>query len=199
VILVAAVFLSALVALLRGGRLARLADLRIERGWLALAAVALQYPLVFDMLGKADVLGVPVSFLVMGCSYALLFWVLWANRRLPGVPLVGLGMACNLLVMALNGGWMPIAPEALARLGYVPPAEAAASRAKVWGAKDALLSRAATRLWWLSDVFVLAAPFPVPAAFSVGDIVVAVGTYWLLQQVLLGRWDRTAAAGGEAG
>ena len=188
-ILIVAVIASILIAVLRGGRLARLADLKIRQAWLALAAVALQYPLVYNKLHEVLVAGVPLTRLVMLASYVLLLWVLWLNRRLPGIPLVGVGMLANLAVMMLNGGWMPITPEALGRLGHLDWA-ATGPVAKVWAAKNVMLSRGETRLWFLSDVFVLARPFPVPSAFSVGDVLIALGLFWLVQWALVGRGDR---------
>ncbi len=186
-ILVFAVVVSVLVGLLRGGRLGRLADLRIAYGWLALAAVALQYPLVYNLVGSAAIIGVPLAVPMMAVSSLLVLGVVWANRRLPGVPLVGLGLLANLVVMACNGGWMPMSPEALAAMGHLSWVTPQGDVPKVWGSKNVMLPRAETRLWWLSDVFVLAAPFPVPAVFSIGDVLVALGLFWLLQQALLGR------------
>ncbi len=183
-ILIVAVILSALVALFRGGHLLRLADMRLAHGWLALAAVAIQWPLVYEGAHLSAVLGAPATYLAMAVSYVLLFWVVWANRRLPGVPLIGLGMFSNLLVMSLNGGWMPITPEALGQLGRLTWVTPAGSTAKVWGAKNVMLPRAETRLWWLSDVVVLPAPFPLPTAFSAGDVLIALGAFWFLQHAL---------------
>jgi hypothetical protein len=185
VILIVAIIASTAIALLRGGRLGRLADLSLRYPWLALAAAALQYPLVYGILRERTVLGVSLSNLVMVGSYGLLLWVIWANRRLPGIPLVGLGLLSNLLVMALNGGWMPITPAALARIGHMPRVSDG-TVARVLGAKDIMLAREQTRLWLLSDVFVFAAPFPVPVAFSIGDVLVAAGLFWLLQQAMVG-------------
>jgi hypothetical protein len=190
VILVAAVAVSTLIGLLRGGRLIRLADLQIRWPGLALVAVALQVPLVYNLLHDRVVLGVSVAQLLLGVAWLLVIGLVWVNWRLPGMPLVGLGIGCNLLVMTLNGGWMPITPEALSQLGRLAWVESGGHAAKIPGSKSVMLPRAETRLWWLSDIFVLAPPFPVPAAFSVGDVLIALGIFWLLQQVLLGRVNR---------
>lgn len=201
-ILVLAVVVGIAVGLLRGGRLARLADLRLAHGWLVLAAVALQYPLVYNLVGSAAIIGVPLAYPMMAVSLVLVLAAVWANRRLPGVPLVGLGLLANLLVMACNGGWMPMTPEALGRLGHLSRLTPQGDVPKVWGAKNVMLARAETRLWWLSDIFVVAAPFPVPGAFSIGDVLVALGLFWLLQQALVGRATCPAAqdaARGEIG
>lgn len=195
-ILVLAVFVSVLIALLRGGRLARLADLPVCYGWVLIVAVVLQYPFVFNLVGWHSILGLPVGQVLLALSTGLLVWVLWANWRLPGIKLVALGLALNVLVMACNGGWMPITPEVLARLGHRSHA-AEGVVAKVWGAKNVMKPLSETTLWWLSDIFVLASPFPVPGAFSPGDVLIALGIFWLLQKALLGPKGETAVGGSD--
>ena len=162
-----------------------MADLQIEHAWVVLVAIALQIPLVYMLVGESAIGGLSLSHLVLAGSYALLFWVVWVNRRLPGLPLVGLGMACNGLVMVLNGGWMPITAEAVARLEYPIEVPVGIGPIKLRGGKNVLLPRSQTRLWWLSDVFIVGPPFPVVGAFSIGDVLVAAGIFWLLQWVLL--------------
>jgi hypothetical protein len=195
VILVAAAVLSVVVAILRGGHLSRLADVKFRHAWLVLAAVALQFPLVYEMVRGRAVAGVAISALMMLASGVALLYALWANRRLPGIALVGVGMLANVTVMVANGGWMPITMEALSRLGALEKVVAAGATARVWGAKNIVLARGETHLWWLSDVFVLAAPFPVPGAFSIGDVLVAAGLFSLLQWALVGPAERRSEAG----
>lgn len=184
-ILVIAVAISLVIAIARGGRLGRLADLGIERAWLVLAAVALQYPLVYIHVGGERVLGLPVAGVLMAASWVVLAVALWVNRRLPGMALIGAGMVLNLLVMSANGGWMPIAPEAVSRLNATGKVVMIGATARMWGAKNIVLPRADTRLWWLSDVFVLPPPFPMRVAFSPGDVLIAAGLFWLLQRGML--------------
>jgi hypothetical protein len=185
VILIVAVAAAVVIGLMRGGRLAGLAGLRIAHGWLVLAAVALQYPLVYNLVSESAIFGVPLAFLMMALSFVLALYVTWANRRLPGLPLVGLGLLANLLAVTLNGGWMPVTPEAVEQLGYLSWVTPRGNVAKVWGAKNVVLPRAETRLWWLSDIFVVGAPFPVPSAFSIGDVLVAAGLFWLIQNAMV--------------
>lgn len=185
-ILVVATIIALLIALLRGGRLTRLAELRLRYAWLVLAAVVLQYLLVYDILPWPALPGISLVYLLTVVSYLMLLGMVWANRSLPGMLLVGLGIASNLIVMMANGGWMPITPEAVEWLGHSSRV-AEGSVARVWGSKDIVLPRGSTRLWWLSDVFVLVPPFPVASAFSIGDMLTAVGVFWLLQGTLIDR------------
>ncbi len=185
-ILIVAILVSVAIALLRGGRLAGLAELRLRHAWLVLVAVALQALGVFDVVGSSPLWGVQVGALLGVAATLVVLAVLWANRRLPGVWLVGLGLLANLAVMVANGGWMPVTPEALVSLGW--PVMAAGT--KLFRAENIVLPRAATRLWWLSDVF--AVRFPILCVFSIGDVFVALGLFWLVNEAMV-RHGRAAA------
>jgi len=123
------------------------------------------------------------EFLFIG-SYALLLAVLWANRRTEGIQWIGLGLLLNLLVMVANGGWMPVTPEAITRVGLVHLAPELTSGMRLYSSKDIILLARETRLWFLSDIFVFARPFPVPSVFSIGDVFVALGAFVLLQSTM---------------
>lgn len=179
-ILLAAIVLSLTIGLVRGGRLRRIAEIPLRYGWLALIALGLQVAFVS---GPRWGLELPVGVLVG--SYALLVGVIALNWRLPGMPLMALGLALNLAVMAANGGYMPVTPEALARAGLGQWAARETFGSPILGAKDILLPREGTRLWWLSDILVVPGPAPFRAILSVGDILLAAGVAFLLQKVLV--------------
>lgn len=180
-ILIVALVVSVAFALVRGGRLAGLAELRLRHSWLVLLAVALQALGVYHVVRLPSLWGIQVSALPGVAATLVALGVLWANRRLPGIWLVGLGLLANLTAMVANGGWMPVAPEALAVLGW--PAVPAGT--KLFGAENVVLPRAATRLWWLCDVFVVR--YPVGSVFSIGDVFVALGLFWLVNEAMVHR------------
>ena len=37
---------------------------------------------------------------------------------------------------------------------------------------------------FLSDIFVIPPPFPIPSVFSVGDFLIALGMFWLVPSAL---------------
>jgi hypothetical protein len=113
--------------------------------------------------------------------------MVWGNRHLAGVRWIGLGLLLNLGVMVANGGWMPVRPEAIVRVGHTSLAPSLASGTRVYSSKNIVLPLEETRLWFLSDVFVLARPFPVPSVFSIGDVFVALGVFFLIQAAMLTR------------
>ncbi|MBN1400639.1 MAG: DUF5317 domain-containing protein [Anaerolineae bacterium] len=180
-ILLIAVVLSLLIALLRGGRLERLAEISFRYGWLALVALGMQILLTGRLLPDRLM---PVRFriaLLLG-SHLLLLLVVVANYRLPGMPLIGLGLALNLTVMLANGGWMPVTMEALeaAQLDHLVWETDAGARVMGW--KNLVLSRGETRLWILSDVIVVS--FLFRTLVSLGDIALALGVFILFQRTM---------------
>ena len=179
-ILAAAVLVAVIVGLVRGGSLQRLASLPFRLGWLALVAFGLQiYLIYFPEPVGAGLLSIRVGVLML--SYLLLLVGIWQHRALPGIWLIGAGLIANFAVMILNGGYMPITPDALAQAGFAHAALSTQVGARVLATKDIVLPRDATIAWWLSDIFVLPPPFPIATVFSAGDGVIALGAFWFLQ------------------
>ena len=121
---------------------------------------------------------IAATCLILSQVFLLVFC--WLNRRVAGMWLLALGLGLNLLVIALNGGFMPISPQTASRL--IP--EAVLAKQQIgsrfgWG-KDLLLLPERTRLLGLSDRFLPPIWFPYQVAFSFGDILVALGAFWLM-------------------
>jgi hypothetical protein len=175
----------------RGRAFRRIAAIPLRSAWLALLALILQWPLLRAPAGPVQRLGVQQAFFLL--SHLLLLGLVWCNWQLPGIQIVGLGVLCNLLVIATNGGFMPITPETLVQIN---PGSALAQwpiGAHYGYSKDIILLRGDVRLWALSDVLVIPPPFPRPTAFSVGDLLIAVGIIVLLQGSGIGKPDAPGA------
>jgi hypothetical protein len=117
----------------------------------------------------------PATAAALVGSQLLLLAFAWANRGSPGLHLLGLGLGLNLLVIALNGGLMPITPATVARIAPLAPEGAWQIGARLGSTKDVVLLADHTRLWFLSDRFVLPEFIPYRAAFSPGDVLIALG------------------------
>ncbi len=115
-------------------------------------------------------------------SQALLVLFFGANFKYAPLRLLALGFVLNLLPILLNGGYMPITPEAMASLNPGTRAEQWISGLTRAGSKDIVVSAGEAPFWFLGDVFVLSRPFPLPTAFSVGDVIILIGFGWTVYQ-----------------
>jgi hypothetical protein len=159
-----------------GGRRLTPPDLRLT--WLTLVAFVPQW-FVFYLPATRELLADQLVVVGLVSSQALLLVFVWFNRRQPGFWVLGLGLALNLLVIVLNGGLMPISPEMAARLMPAAPLDPWQVGSRLGVTKDIILPVPETRLWWLSDRFLLSA-WSYRVAFSPGDVFIAGGAFWLL-------------------
>ncbi len=157
----------------------QIAAIPLRSAWMALVGLALQWPLLQAPEGSPRQLGVQQMLFLLSHLWLLAF--VWRNRQLAGVQIVGLGVICNLLVIAFNGGFMPITPETLVHINPGSTLEHWPVGIHYGYSKDIILPGEGTNLWALSDILVLPPPFPRPTAFSVGDLLVAAGILVLLQ------------------
>ncbi|HZC99019.1 MAG TPA: DUF5317 domain-containing protein [Actinomycetes bacterium] len=158
--LAAIVLLNALAVPLFGGRLAALAEVRARLAWMLLVALGLQ-------MISLSAPGVPESLrpVLQLTSYPVAAVFVIANRRLPGMPLIGLGSLLNAVAMSANGGVMPASPSALVAAGLPLQHDSYANSGVV---DDA-------RLPFLGDVFAIPDPVPLHNVFSVGDVCIGLG------------------------
>jgi|WetSurMetagenome_2_1015567.scaffolds.fasta_scaffold108722_3 hypothetical protein len=119
------------------------------------------------------------AVVLVGSLVVLLIFT-WFNRKQPGFWLLGLGLIFNLIVIGLNGGFMPISPEAVYRLVPNAPQGSWHIGERLGTGKDIVLLTLFTNLWFLSDRFLLPTWLNYPVAFSVGDVLIAAGAFWIL-------------------
>lgn len=147
--------------------------------WLVFAAYLPQFFAFYLPATRSTFPDSWVPVVLIGSQILLLLFA-WLNRRLPGFWLLGLGLLANFLVISLNGGMMPLMPENAARLLSADSPVLLQLGERVGFGKDILLEKADTRLWFLSDVIMLPKLFRYPLAFSIGDILISTGAFWLL-------------------
>jgi hypothetical protein len=178
------ILLAAILAGLVAGLVVALVQKRpwtvptLRKPWLVIVAFLPQF---FISYLPASRVRVPDELAAAGLSVSLILLLVfcWFNRRISGMWLLALGLSLNLLVIAANGGFMPISPQTASRL--VPNATLAKiGYGQRFDFKDILLLPEQTRLIWLSDLFLPPQGFPYQVAFSLGDLFVAAGAFWLL-------------------
>jgi len=95
--------------------------------------------------------------------------VTFANRALPGALLVGAGSLLNVGVILINGG-MPIDSGALAASGKPAPTDGLH-----------VILGPETRLPFLADILLIPV---INNIYSVGDVVLAIGGFWMTFRLL---------------
>ena len=147
--------------------------------WLVPVAFIPQF-LVFGLPSLQQLPDALVAGILVSSQFLLLVFAC-ANCRHPGFPILLLGLALNLAVILLNGGYMPISPEILARV--VPGAEPDTWQTgeRLGMSKDILLPYSSMKLGWLSDRFLFPDWVSYRVAFSFGDILIAAGAFWFFR------------------
>lgn len=178
-----AIVLSVFIALLRGGSFSHLGQIRFRFPYLILMGIGLQAG-IFSPWWPSFLAGTPTDLLYID-SLAFLVVAVVANMRLAGLKLLGLGLASNLLVIAANGGAMPISLEALRLAGETRMLEILETQGRVRHLRVMTLD---LPLWPLGDIFVIPHSLPAPTVFSIGDVLIAAGAFWFVQGAMVGPW-----------
>jgi hypothetical protein len=120
-----------------------------------------------------------VPFIQITSMLGLLVFVA-RNFLVPGFWALGFGLLSNFLVILMNGGWMPVSLQTLSRLTSSKPETYWQIGTRLGYSKDYIMAVEDTKLVWLSDVLTLPQWFPYKFAFSVGDVLISIGTLILL-------------------
>jgi hypothetical protein len=149
--------------------------------WLVTAAAAPQM-ITFYIPGLRSKIPNPLAAWMLVSSQALLLIFSILNWKRPGMGVAGIGLGLNLAVISANSGFMPVSPQTARKLWPQAPEEAIRPGKRLGWSKDIVLTEEKTRLSWLSDRFV-SSFFNSRYAFSLGDLFIALGAFWLLWEL----------------
>jgi len=162
------------IAVLIGGDIRRLSQLRLKHLELLLAAFAAKISVA--LLGTthaAAAVNAARPLNVIGA--VLLLAVVWFNRRIPGAILFGAGLTLNLIVIIAFGGRMPVLLP-----GDIDPNSAVL--AVLRGGLDPLhvALQHPQGLWFLGDILAIPGFGGHASLVSIGDLLMAAGVAWLI-------------------
>jgi len=172
------IVLSVIVGFLRKGNLKSLASLKLKYGWVFPLLLLVQI-VVFYLQNDIPLLGKASGYIFLLVYIAGMFF-LAMNRHYKGFVLIFIGVFLNFLVMAVNGGRMPVSMEAAVILN---PEYIEAIKAGLY-AKHAVLT-SSTNLGFLGDIIPLADPYPKNQVISIGDVIMNIGIFLFIQQLML--------------
>jgi hypothetical protein len=186
VFLLWAVFLSVIFALLLRKVPASTPRLRFRHGWLVLLAISIQI-LIFTPFAEGYFAKLGLTPVLNTATYAIIVVFTLLNRKIASIAVIGLGTLSNLLVITANKGYMPVKLESLRQV-----AEPAVVNIIAGGEpyRNSVLLTGSTPLPYLADIFYLPAQIPLANVFSVGDVVIGIGAFILVQQLFVPRHRR---------
>lgn len=197
-------FLEAAVAGLivgkfRGGSFAGIKTVKIRYLWLLIAALLIEA--LTSVLAGAKAAGTGAAGLGMAdvgafdaighyiwaiqlLRYGLLFAFIVFNLNYKALWAVGLGSFLNFLAIMANGGKMPVGPAVLNAMGK----SAKIDRLIAGDIPAYCVLSDKTRLGFLSDIMPVRTL--VNGMISVGDIFIAIGVFFIVQEFMLGDRDK---------
>lgn len=161
------------VALARGGKLTRWADLTLRWRGVVILGFLIQV-LIFSRDWQSQAMLKPWTPYLYITSMSLILIALLANFHLPGIRLITLGLCLNLLAIIFNGGYMPASADALTLSGHA-----------LQTTNNSIVMTSETRLTLLGDIFAIPKGLPFANVFSVGDVCLVIGAVYLIQKTLV--------------
>jgi hypothetical protein len=170
-----ACLLGLLTPLVVGGDLRRWGTIRLRAVWLPVGALLAQI-VIIELVPDGSR---PVLVGIHLATYVAAGVFIWVNRSIPGLAIIGVGALLNGVTIAVNGGTLP----------------ASASAERLAGIRDTggfvnSGTLAHPVLPWLGDVFAWPQPLPLANVFSVGDLLIVVGTWYAAVRICGTRWSR---------
>jgi len=170
-----AVIAAALViAVLIGGDVRRLSQIKIRHLELLLGAFAVKVAVAILGTTHSQV-AVSVARPLNVIGAILLLAVVWFNRRIPGAFVFGAGLSLNLIVIVAFGGRMPVllphdvdpnSPVLALLRGGLDPLHVALTQPQ--------------GLWFIGDIFAIPGLGGHSSLVSIGDLLMAAGVAWLI-------------------
>ncbi|MDR3539666.1 MAG: DUF5317 domain-containing protein [Desulfosporosinus sp.] len=180
--LIETLILALFISFVSGGKLSRLGELVLREFWLVPLALVIQ-SVVYWVAVRGIRLGPSwLSPVLDTGSYFLLLIFILRNNSLPGIRWLTLGVLLNALVIALNGGVMPVDPSFLPEAGR---------KALLAGQGTHGLMTSTTHLRFLVDRFYMDILGRDKQVFSVGDSLIDIGIFLLVFKTMNSKQHNT--------
>lgn len=176
--------IAILIGFIRGGSLKGFSEIRFKMGWVFPVLLLFQL-CIFYFQNKIEFVG-EISHLSFMAVYVIGLIFLWINRFHSHFKFIFAGVLLNFIVMAANGGRMPVSAEAALHLD---PYYLETLKSSLY-AKHTLVTDS-TNVSFLGDIIPLKAPYPREQIISIGDVVMNIGGFLAIQAIMLRKKDNT--------
>lgn len=160
----------------------------VRRGWLIILAFVLQ---LFAILFIADPSALAVKRAIIGITAVMIAAGILPNLRWWAFRIFALGFILNTLVMAANGGLMPVTPENHQSISGAEGRELTPGQSPRHS-KNVLLDSSDTNLGFLSDRILIS--IPRSKIYSLGDLFLIAGLAVFVVETSVRAWGSRASA-----
>lgn len=171
--------LAIIVGLLKGGKFKRLGNLNFRLLWIFILALILQYLIVLFGGANQQLITKYVKEVYIA-SYVLLFIGLIINIKNKPLIIVLLGTLSNFIAFILNDGKIPVLAEGLKLIGMGNIVSSLKSGELILYTNIT----DATQYGFLGQIITVPKPFPFPAIFSIGDLIIGFGLYIFIESTM---------------
>lgn len=178
--------LSIIIAKLRGGHLKNLENVCIKGWYLFLIAALVQgllsigkktdIALADKILGEYFVYIIVFTFFLMIVSIIL-------NIKKNYMKFLLIGLVLNLIVIAGNGGKMPVSLDGIKGIRDEVSADVQLPQ-KGFDIKHVAADKN-TKFIYLADIILIPKPYPLPKILSIGDIFLMLGAFQFFQEEMI--------------
>lgn len=175
-----AFLLSIIIAMIRGGSFKSLGRIPIRHVSLFVLPFVISGAMCYVQVRTGSQALLPFTRAINVGLYVCLLTAMYLNRHIREMILPAIGTFLNALVIAANGGAMPVSTDTLKMVGMGD----LISSGFHWGIRHIQMG-SETRLRWLGDLIPAGARgIPFSEVGSIGDILLAVGVFILVQRYM---------------
>ncbi len=166
------IVVSSAVLVARKGKFSSLRRLRIN-GWYLLIFSA-----VLQGLLSREIIPMSFHFVTVITTYILLILCLILNIRRLSMKIILIGILLNFIIIALNGGYMPVSLFSLGFAGY----DLSTVTSGVLDTFHSVMTKD-TLLPFLGDFIPISEPYWFPQVWSIGDLFLMLGIFIFVQDL----------------
>jgi hypothetical protein len=188
-VLLEGLILGILVGIMRGGRIKRLGFLALRLPIFILIAFILQLSIsILIYMGNGFVIQYKTAFFIL--SYGVLFAALLFNLNYKAMWFILLGALLNFTAIIFNNGRMPIDLSILEKPGFENLLTSITT-----GALPQYISihEANSATVYFGKILTLPSWYPIKQIFSIGDLLIALGIFFVVQTMMISTTHRRAS------
>jgi hypothetical protein len=171
-----ALLIGILVGFLLKGNIKNIDVEKIKAPYLAVIAFSIEF-ILFTLVRKGLLSSGNITYILYLTQYILILLFIYKNRKDYSFLVIGIGIILNALAIFLNGGAMPVSPEAMVKAGIISSInevkETMASSEGLY-----IIQNSNTLLPFLGDVIPL--KHFRHYVISIGDIFISIGLIWYI-------------------